>query len=164
MKSFLIKKGRHRVSGFNFGFNFHDNFSKTVIFTESCRYTLPEENKLDVNRLYGFSNGDHTENSACIGWRWNEEKGLVDLVCLMTIDQEVLSEFDYSLDLKSVPINSEVDISIKLVKNHYILSTTCDGETVTKQFEAEFELPGYYLYPRFGGEMTAPQRINIIFK
>ena len=164
MKTFLIKKGRHRVSGFHFGFNFDDEFSKTVVFTESCRYTLPEVNKHDINRLYGFSNGDHTENSACIGWRWNEDKELVDLVCLMLIDQETLSSEDYALDLLSVPIDAEINVSIELVENHYVLRATHNEITAIKKFEAESELPGYYLYPRFGEKIAAPQRIEIIFK
>ena len=164
MKTFLIKKGHHRVSGFNFKFNTNDSFLKTVIFTESCKYVTSEENKNDINRLYGFSNGDHTENSACIGWRWNSEKELVDLTCLMVVDQELLCSEDYALDLVSIPINSEVKVSIELVDNHYILRATHNEITAIKKFEAESELPGYYLYPRFGGEMVAPNSIQIIFK
>ena len=43
-----------------------------VRFTESCKYTLPAEDQLDVNKLFGIGYfPHHHRNSVRFGWRYN---------------------------------------------------------------------------------------------
>lgn len=128
-----------------------------VVFDSSAKYTSAfPENQLDINKLYGFSdnNTQHHENSARIGWRWNEN----ELQLFAYIYNNSVRSFQY---IKSVPINDEINCSIKIEANKYIFAV--DGTTI--------EMPrfstspnGYKLYPYFGGDEVAPHKISIRIK
>ena len=71
----LIKKGTHspfRIPKLLVDCNI---LSYKVRFTDSCKYTLPPEDQLDVNNLFGIGYFPyHHKNSVRFGWRYNPEQ------------------------------------------------------------------------------------------
>ncbi len=127
-------------------------------FNETAEYTITTNpiNQLDVNKLYGFTDRtrDDHDNSARFGWRWNPPR---------------LEIFAYTYangvrDMKqfSAPagINEENNYSIEITDTEYLFSFK--GETVSmKRGKVSNCGNCYRLFPYFGGDEKAPQKIGI---
>lgn len=133
--------------------NFIVKFDSTAMYR-----TANPMNQTDVNKLYGFSdnNQEHHQFSARMGWRWYN-------------NQLQLFAYNYNngvndfLMIKSVPLNQEINCSIKIVGNKYLF--TVDGTIVERPRAATtLTSKGYLLYPYFGGTEPAPQDITIAIK
>jgi hypothetical protein len=130
-----------------------------VKFDSSAIYqTLTPANQLDINKLYGFSdnNQEHHLYSARIGWRWYNNQ---------------LELFGYAYNngtfsykyLTAVPLNQEIECSIKVQGQSYII--TANGSMISMVRGATTEQAvGYQLYPYFGGDEVAPHEIKIQVK
>lgn len=130
-----------------------------VKFDNSAMYqTVDPGNQGDINKLYGFSdnNQDHHVNSARIGWRWyNNQLQLFAYVYNNSVHSDKL--------ITTVPLNQDVNASIKVVGNIYEFNV--NGSIVTMPRASATTLGvGYWLYPYFGGDEIAPHNIKILIK
>ena len=130
-----------------------------VKFDSSAIYSsiLPS-NQSDINKLYGFSDNDsmHHSFSARFGWNWiNNALWLYAYV----YNNGVLN---YQ-QLKSVPIGSEINCSIKVDGNKYIFSINGTHVNITRA-STTTKGKGYKLYPYFGGDEVAPHDVAIKIK
>ncbi len=88
---FKIKKGSHYSNNFihklvSF-FTTSGRLSKLIEFDETAIYTDNTEDKYDVNKLFGFSNGLHHKNSYRFGWNCLDGK-IKGGKCVYTIIDE----------------------------------------------------------------------------
>lgn len=130
-----------------------------VKFDNSAMYqNVIADNQLDINKLYGFSdnNQEHHINSARIGWRWyNNQLQLFAYVYNNSVQSSKL--------ITSVPLNQEINCSIKVDGNIYTYSV--NGTIVTMpRASTTATAVGYQLYPYFGGDEVAPQDIHVWIK
>ena len=77
-KYFKLKKDSH-YSGFRFNPNCDKkSFRIEVIFTNECAYpSFGDVDDHDINKLYGISWGMHHKNSYRIGWRSDQNGGII---------------------------------------------------------------------------------------
>src|SRR5690606_27005983 len=154
-----IKKGEHyaetnRLQLFN-GNSLHFK----VIFDSTAIYqNIQAENKLDINKLYGFSDcsTQHHVNSARFGWRWNGRS--VDILAYTYVNKQRQSKF-----LGTALIGEEIDYSLSIHKHEYefrfkqetvVMPRSCETDNVT----------GYLLYPYFGGDEAAPHDVHVYIR
>ena len=126
-----------------------------VIFDSSAIYqsSIPE-NQYDVNKLFGFSEGnDHHFNSARIGWAWN--KNALRLYAYAYVNGERKIR-----EISSVDIGKEITCEIKVSGKEYIFSVDQASASFERSTSGDY-IPGYMLYPYFGGDETAPHEIRI---
>jgi hypothetical protein len=130
-----------------------------VRFDNSAIYqTADPANQADINKLYGFSDNDqeHHINSARIGWRWyNNELQLLAYVYNNSIQSDRM--------IVSVPLNQDVNASIKVEGSNYIFNVSGVVVTMPRASSTPTAV-GYQLYPYFGGDEVAPQNIKILIK
>lgn len=133
------------------------NFS--VRFDESAIYSTQfAENKVDVNKLYGFSdNGaQHHEFSARFGWRYMDGKLTLHAY---TYNNSVRSE----KEITQIDIGKVYNCSIKVQGNQYVFSV--NGKTIAvPRASTTPNGKGYRLFPYFGGNEKAPHDIHIFIK
>lgn len=129
-----------------------------VKFDSSSVYiTVIAANQKDVNKLYGFSEGiDHHVNSARIGWAWykNALRLYAYTYCNGTRDFK---------EITAVNIGAEVVCGIKVSGSEYIFSVDKTIVSMPRAIQAPV-VSGYQLYPYFGGDETAPSRIQILIQ
>lgn len=155
---YTIRKGEHycdqntvkmiKVSQMNF----------MVKFDNTAMYqTIDPVNQYDINKLYGFSEGNnHQYNSARIGWAWNDG-------ALRLYAYAYNNGIRQSQEITTVAIGSEISCSISLSGYNYIF--TVNGVSVTlPRASSTSSTSGYQLYPYFGGDEVAPNDINIWIK
>jgi hypothetical protein len=124
-----------------------------VEFSESCCYRFDGVDQLDINKLYGFSNGvDLHRDSARFGWR-STLSGQIILSSYCYIDGERVTQ-----ELCTVPTRRQVRTALLDLDDHYEFSVLDHkGEThrhlvkKTKRF-----CLGWRLWPYFGGNRPAP--------
>lgn len=158
---FKIKKNRHYSNRFIYKlfnlFNFRKKISFNVSFDESSFYQLGNSDQLDVNKLFGFSNGYHHKNSARFGWN-SFSKDLVAIYSYCYVDGVRVMRF-----ITTININSIYKMSIKDRGDDYLF-TIIDPEynivqdIVSKTKNSNFN---YSLWPYFGGNNKSPQNIKI---
>ena len=162
MKLYRIAKGRHGSLHFR-PFICKRFLKYRVLFTNSCLYNLGNHNQLDINKLFGLAFGiHHHRNSVRVGWRTD---GVSDKISLFAY-YYVNGERKWS-PLCEVEPNRLYDLSIDVVPGAYVF------EVEDVQSSASFTYtvsrprvpwPGYYLYPYFGGNETAPHDMTIMMK
>jgi hypothetical protein len=157
--NYFIAKGGHSSDKNSYKPVTTSELKFVVKFDNSAIYqSLTTDNQLDINKLYGFSdnNQDHHQFSARIGWRWyNNQLELFGYVYNN-------GTFSYKY-LTAVPLNQEINCSIKVQGSSYLLSA--NGVTISMVRAATTEQGvGYQLYPYFGGDEVAPHDINIQVK
>ena len=137
---YKIKKGKHR-SGFYFRpafFRKGKTYKYKVIFDDSCIYTLPGMDQLDINKLKGISEElNHHKNSERLGWRAYPEKEEIEL-------------FSYRYD--------------DSIRSHVKLGTVKPREEIEFYFTIKESFLGYHLFPFFGGNQTAPHDMYMFVK
>lgn len=114
-------------------------------------------NQLDINKLYGFSEGLNNQyNSARIGWRWSDG-------ALRLFGYVYKLGVRYSQEITSVPFNTDITCSIKLSGSNYIITAKGISITMPRGLNT-ITASGYQQYPYFGGDEVAPQNIYIKIK
>ena len=129
-----------------------------AVFDSSCIYTtMNPSNQYDINKLYGFSDCEthHLENSARIGWRWNNDS--LHIFAFVHNSGRIISK-----EITTVKINDDVRCNITCAENNY--SFTANGKTVIIPRNCPGNYNRYKLYPYFGGDETAPHTITIKIK
>lgn len=157
---FKIKKGRHYSNGFihklmNF-FHNNDRMSYFCTFNDSAIYTDTTQDKYDVNKLFGFSIGQHHINSYRFGWN--------------VLDNQI-HIYAYSY-INAKRVIQEICV-IEKDKTYKFIIKVKDGKAVFTVIDGNYNLKqaiqpalknrhfGYQLWPYFGGNKTAPKDIFI---
>lgn len=156
---YIIPKGQHYCEGNNFravavtDMRFMVRFDSSVIYTTS----IPA-NQYDINKLYGFSdnNSDHHQYSARIGWRWSD--GALRLFGYVYNNGATTSR-----EITAVPIGSDINCAIKVMKGSYLFTVNNITETMPRLSTTE-KGSGYQLYPYFGGDEAAPHEVSVWVK
>lgn len=132
--------------------NFRVRFDSSAIYK-----TMDPVNQYDINKLFGFSDGDnHHKNSARIGWGWN--KNVLRLYAYVYSDSLRLMK-----EISPVAIGREIWCSILVSRGEYLF--TVDETRVALHRAVETPAAaGYWLYPYFGGDEVAPHNISIYMK
>lgn len=153
---FKIREGAHR-SVVKVKTIKRDNIRFEIVLTESCKYeTINPENQLDVNKLFGFSDGGgHMKNSARMGWRFvNDELELM-----------AYTHYNGKFDFKKIcNVNPNVHYECKINclpdKYEFIVG----DNTVYMDRYWLYSGKRYLLWPYFGGDEVAPHDITIKVK
>jgi len=171
MLKWIIKKGRH----YSFS-NFWQRLGLKIGSGKvSYKFNVPAEtwfpysdpDDLDINKLAGFSFGYHHCNSIRIGWVPNFKKEGTISLWIYNYNKSARCFFPL-VDIECGK-DYQVDISFnKQNKEHQYVSFEVfdgSGEQIKKQ-SAEFTLPailiGYYLWFYFGGNKTAPKKMELL--
>jgi hypothetical protein len=171
VKNFKIGKGKHSSShGLHFGFTMKRKITFKAILDESCLYTIPDNDKYDENKLFGFSSSwNHMIQSARIGWRCMDGKSF-EIVTYSHNDGKI--DFNDIKLLGTVLPNQPFICSIVEPpyykgdpKAYYVFTFRIEGDSnisFTKNENTKSYFPfQYYLFPYFGGNKTAPHDMNI---
>jgi hypothetical protein len=154
---YLIEKGEQRAT-FGFDIVSTSTFKFKCKFDKSAQYkTQNPENQADINKLYGFSDcySSHQENSARFGWRWYQNKLEIHAYCY--VNGERVSEFISAIEPEKIYAyeieRTDKSYIFKLGSVIKEIKRGCQGQSL-----------GYKLYPFFGGDETAPQKIKILIE
>lgn len=180
MKIYRIKKGHHRsyylwdklrkyfcirIPLIHFGVHYKKKVYKAHFkFDPNCLYDLQNNDNFDINKLCGFSYGHHHKHSMRIGWRISRRDS----------NKLELLTYSYNKHRDNLPFYNSLgdfktDLPIKImIKPSYdkdvIIVSARQKDKVIRRIE-HFNFPkfklGYYLYPYFGGNQTAPHTMYI---
>ena len=133
--------------------NFIAKFDSTAIYSN-----VNPDNRLDINKLYGFSdnNSTHQQFSARFGWRWSDN-------ALRLFGYVYNDGVRSSKELGTVAIGTENNCSIKVTEKHYVFSLNGFTDSLLRT-STTVKANGFKLYPYFGGDETAPHNIYIWIK
>lgn len=153
---YILKKGRHRVNIFSWQkhqlarLDFNFQFDSTAIYA-----TKEPSNQGDINKLYGFSDGNdfHHKNSARFGWRWYNDQLEIWAYCYND-GARIFKK------LGAVDLYKNHKASIGFTTDHYIFKLN-DTTVRMKRSASEQPASGYKLLPYFGGNEKAPHAIRI---
>ena len=131
---------------------FKVKFDSSAIYT-----TLDPLNQYDINKLYGFTEGqDPHVNSARIGWAYND--GKLRLYAYAYKNQQRLSQ-----EIGPVNIGETINCAIKFDSLNYVFIVK-DRQVKLSRAPTGVVANGYQLFPYFGGDEVAPQPIRIFIK
>lgn len=155
--TYTIPKGVHS-SGLHFKalsgpvVHFKAIFDHTAIYDIGVNHGGMVSNQSDINKLYGFSEGDHRQNSARIGWRWYNDS--LHLFGYTHLDGKF--HFKY---ITSVQIGQEINCKIMSIgdKYHFFI----DKHYVSMDRSKDPGFNNYALFPYFGGNISAPHKVTI---
>lgn len=133
--------------------------TKKVVFKKSCLYNMSLPDKLDINKLFGFSYGKHHDNSARFGWNCDGDK--INLHAYCYLDGKRVDKFITKID-----VEEEYKLMISVSKDKYIFTTFIEDEASDLQ-QVVIPKPqmvpklGFKLWPYFGGTQKAPHTMDI---
>lgn len=183
----VIRKGTH--SRFRLPKIIQEPFdiSYRVKFTDSCRYTLPSEDQLDINKLFGIGYFSwkvfymkkfgfiklpwvrpfHHVNSVRFGWRYNpSDKESIEILAYWYDDGIRMS---YSMGFVNIGVEFVYQMFSDGDGNHYLNVFARDGQDYFHLMHFIVSLDssldiGYSLGLYFGGNQRAPHNMEIIMK
>ena len=129
-----------------------------VKFNSSAIYTTNvSQNQYDINKLYGFTEGDDPHgNSARIGWSYNDRA--LRLYAYAYNNGQRISQ-----EISTVNIDETINCAIKIDGNEYVFVVN-DKQVKLSRAQAAPTVKGYQMFPYFGGDETAPQKITVFIK
>jgi len=156
--TYLIRTGQHYCDQSTLKSVKTSEMKFVAIFDSSAIYqSINPINQLDINKLYGFSEGINNQyNSARIGWRWSDG-------ALRLFGYVYKLGVRYSQEITSVPFNTDITCSIKLSGSNYIITAKGISITMPRGLSTS-SASGYQQYPYFGGDEVAPHNIYIKIK
>jgi hypothetical protein len=160
---FTIYKGFHYCNKslyklFNL-FNDKKRMSYYVTFNETALYVDDTLDRFDVNKLFGFSLGMHHKNSYRFGW--NCLDGKIHIYAYAYVNGErIITE------ICKIKINEEHRFTIFMNNTGKCVFTVIDSsdnihQAIVMGHKHKEKLFGYKLWPYFGGNKPAPQKIEI---
>lgn len=158
-KVFTIKEGDHYSDNAGIAILNKDSLDFQVIFDSSAVYkNVIPENQHDINKLIGFSdcNTGHLENSIRIGWRFSDDS--LRLFAFAHNDGKMIEK-----EISTVEIGRVVTGKIKVVNSEYYCTINNKSDSLPR-FCTGTVNSRYMLYPYFGGDEAAPQKITIKLK
>jgi hypothetical protein len=156
-KTYFIKKGNHFCSH-TFRFFRDDILEFAAKFDESAIYDNGSDyEQSDINKLFGFIDCGSAvhENSARFGWRWYGNRLEIFAYCYNNGIRN--DKF-----ITSINIGQEYNYKITATSTYYVFEV--DGLSVVMPRSCNESYKKEYLYPYFGGTLTAPQDIKIKIK
>lgn len=132
--------------------------SKSIIFTDSCRYILDGSDQHDWNKLFGICfgwRGIH-KNSARFVWRYNVATDRIDVATYYYIDGN--REFE---KVASLPLDTEAKFEIERDGNHVSFYIDDEFMDYNDAFKTERCMLTFGCGLYFGGNRRAPQDIII---
>lgn len=152
---FTIHKGSHKSKPKRIGFFFgRHTFRWKVLFTESCKYDLVDNDQLDTNKLVGIGYlPGHHKHSARFGWRYAEDHGKVELLAYCYIKGVRVIK-----SISSCDIGKEYRIQLQITNWSYLFECNGDEVKIDHNHKKKFQ---YRLGIYFGGNEPAPHEIKI---
>lgn len=163
-----ILKGMHLSIDQFTGLWFGAPLEKKVVFTDSCRYNIGEDQK-DWNKLAGISFGftplikqfQMHENSARFGWRYDLQSDMIEVAPYLYTDGK--REYAETLNLETFfcEIGKEYDLSITAYATYVMYNIGSKYWALEQNIPAHrgFSAPIY-----FGGNKRAPHTIEVLLK
>lgn len=158
MKKYTFKKGKF----YRTCLSFWPYFKRSSVileakFDESCLYHFEAPDTLDINKLYGLSQGIHHKNSARFGWRCVDNKS-IEIVTYCYVDGVRLPE----VILGSVAPNETCRLTLKVTPTkYYFKMESFSGTNIVNVDKIHTTTFGYTLYPYFGGNNPAPHKMSL---
>lgn len=156
-----ILKGFHYSTFFPWIYNLKnkDEFTYTVEFTNSCRYSIDEESC--VNKLFGFCFGlfGVHKNSIRFGWTYNNINQNIDIWKYCYINGKLNKQ-----KISNVEIGEKAEFKIKIQiinNNKQNIFLIKNDQCLSSQLYKEQSKWLFSLGPYFGGNTRAPQHITI---
>lgn len=167
MRKIKIRKGQHYPGLLPFSIPLpvwmKKDSTKTrkakFMFTDSCLYDLQDEDQWDVNKLFGFSIGQHHRGSSFrFGWRPILEGNLIEIVAY-----EYHDGFRYkTMPICKVALNQWHEFTLTYKNDMCRTIYKVNDVMFTNQvFLAKDHGLGYTLGVYFGGNEKAPHDITI---
>lgn len=155
MKTYIIPKGWHYSLHLP---KLYDGNKKEFVIKvkpdDSWRYNFNSVDQMDINKLWGigFGNilfGDHLKNSIRLGWYYNPKSE--NIQWWSYLHENFTMKFGF---LTVSDINELIEFPFKLNDDSFTI------ENQTTPFIYPEDKTGYYLFPYFGGNRTAPHMIT----
>ncbi len=129
---------------------------RRVVFKNSCLYDISFPDKLDINKLFGFSYGNHHDNSARFGW--NCAGGGIALFGYCYVNGKRVEKF-----ITIIETEKEHKLMISVSKEKYVFTvfTGKRMEQVVISKPKKVRKLGFELWPYFGGNQKAPHTMEI---
>lgn len=135
-----------------------------VTFTDSCRYTLNNEDQLDINKLFGIGYfPSHHNNSIRFGWVCDHKVEGISIYAYWYANK--VRKWEY---MTQVPIGTTHYYSIDISGNTHKLKVhdifpNAPGISTESEFSVDVKpsAVSYLLRPYFGGNQKAPHDITI---
>ncbi|MEK6879299.1 MAG: hypothetical protein AABY22_06810 [Nanoarchaeota archaeon] len=162
-KNFTIEEGDHR-SGIYFApaLNNKSEHNIEFMFDSDCYFPLREVDDYDINKLFGFSFGLHHRDSIRLGWRPSKNENKIDIYYYCY--NNGVRSFDFICEVDCFRYNT-AKIVCDYKSNTFEISITKPYKHTIQLGKIKFIYPkfkiGYYLFPYFGGNKTAPCSMNI---
>lgn len=170
------------LKGFHFSFSnilqrfrLHYGIKPVTIqfsFDQSCWYPYKDQEDMDINKLVGFSFGNHHDNSVRIGWKpCFDQKGKIELYFYTYNNGKrfftLFSTVNCNYAPEGVTNDYQVKISFMNEINYLNFELFKNGQAAHKS-SIPFTVPdhklGYWLWFYFGGTKTAPQKMKANIK
>ena len=118
-------------------------------------------NQLDINKLYGITWGYVHHNSFRIGWNYNPEANMIDIWAYYynTTNNKKGHQEVYLTSVQ--PNNTEKEFRITFGYKTNTIFIYTGTRLVTIPYKYPTIKLGYYLYPYFGGDETAPNTMSL---
>ena len=146
---YTIKAGKH-----------YSGMFRKFKFSSNCVYNLNGIDQYDINKLFGWSQLYHEDNSCRIGWSWNLTSNSMDVYSYCHVDKKIVSQKLCTCKLDTWYIGQ-----IWLDKNQYyfrILDADNNNILGYDIIPSDYKVNlGYTLKPFFGGTLVAPHEMNI---
>ena len=162
-KRYTIEKGHHVSEPVKLGLHaggFPHLWRMSVIFGRGCAYDFGNHpDRYDINKLWGYSQWNHMANSFRVGWRWNRESSMVELLPFVT-SRGYDNRFSAPV-ICEVPLEQAIETEILVGRGS--CQFRCDGKSADVALDRKLSPIrfGYFLRPYFGGNRVAPHDIEI---
>ena len=153
-----IKEGRHRCNRWLPKFTFKDIIIGKVTFLGDFYYNIGAKHQKDSNKVIGLSNGFwHRWSSIRVGWRWDKTLNSLEVVgiCYNRGKREIKR-------IKLIKENKEYSFTIHISNDYYTI--LFDDQVVTFENKSKWKFLRYYLFPYFGGRVSAPKDFKFNIK
>jgi hypothetical protein len=157
-----IKKAKHFASGIHVRpYLGKKIISWNVKMDISCLYPPVNDDSNDLNKLCGISFGHHHKNSLRFAWRPDFNRpGQICIYAYWYSRGQRRSLYVGNI-VYSIDYHFEITITGRAVTFFVDRIPGIHPQAVTIQFPVPKAKLGYYLWPYFGGNNTAPQNLNI---
>ena len=137
-----------------------DEMVREICFSKSCYWDNPRNNDdYDINKLYGFSQGWHHKNSIRFGWVPDFNiKNMIKIYAYYYNNGKRNHMY-----IKTIKTEETYFSSIK-INDDNTAELMFDNKVIIIYYKKPKYFLGYYLYPYFGGDNTAPNDMEIEVK
>ncbi len=156
---YTIKEGDH-YSDHGIHELSHRKISFQVIFDDTCKNVIDDQDQADINKLFGFSecNQTHHDNSARFGWRWSQS-------ALKIYGYVYNNGARHDTFLAKIKLNTSHTYTLEMDDDNYYFTIEGYVDRIPMKRTNTCTKGIYYLlYPYFGGNTPAPHDINIYMK